>query len=822
MKDLYLRELALARAHSSDAEALSYLCSSLRSLLQTIGITGLEVARQAAPSIDGELDIGRFVDRFGHPSDGLPVEMLDYLVPIIRSSVSRKYFSGWYEHDEVLDKPLVTALNEWVAFRNNRPGHGVLDGPTTSEWASKSAALIERILEKASDTLPVVGSTGLKAQVGDVVIPIATPLVVDGKAIVIGGVASHKGIWRIRAQLLSWVDARELTIDLPPDNIFSSGDQVLDKFRWKEVPHLHGSKLVLHNVPVRQTPNFVGRKKELDKLTRWLEETNEWSTCLVYGDGGFGKTTLVLEFFNSLLEANLEGDLPVPSIISFYTAKRTKWTEEGLVHFRGISGAMEDGVRELMYSLYPVLGKEWYKIQGRALIDRVAGELRAQKFTRDDVLLIIDNTETLATSTQDAEELAEFLSRVGKSVGRVVITSRRREVMAAVPIQVSQLSETEALLLIQKLGKELGARAIMQAGEPRLRRACKQIMHKPLLIDTLARYIARSGSSIDDGLNHILGKTNDKLLEFLYEDAWERMNSSVQEVFIVLVMLATPLDSKSVGEACREAEVLHSEFLSSLEETYFASLVDHGDTYELEIVELAKKFFMRQKSGLSKESAGRLEKIAFKVDKLANERFEIEKNYRQDRVADAFQSDYAKAAKISVMKKDYIAAKDNFELALLEEPLNSALHERYASFLLRNLGKATLAQPPAEQAVQLGPESADAWLTLGLVQYKLGKLEEGDIAMDNARKFGKADALCHLRKAIARYHVAKREPYSKRAPKLLKEAEVLLELSLRSANSKDFYYKKNRQETTKYAGLTRSLLTMINRREAIAENAPEA
>ena len=480
MKDLYLRELALARAHASEAEALSYLCSTLRSLLQTISITALEVARQATPVIDGELDIKRFVDRFGHPSDGLPIEMLDYLVPVIRSSVSRKYFPGWFEHDEVLNKSLVIALNEWVVFRNNRPGHGVLDGPMTSEWASRSAALIERVLEKASDTLPVVGSTGLMAQVGDVVIPIATPLIVDGKAIVVGGVASHKGIWRIRAQLLSWVDARELTIDLPLDNVFASDDQFLDKFRWEEVPHVHGPKLVLHNVPVRQTPNFVGRRKELEKLTRWLEETNEWSTCLVYGDGGFGKTTLVLEFLNNLLDGGLEGDLPLPSIISFYTAKRTKWTEEGLVHFRGISGAMEDGVRELIYSLYPVLGKDWYRVQGRALIDRVAGELRAQKFMRDDVLLIIDNTETLATSTQDAEDLAEFLSRVGKSVGRVVITSRRRELMAAVPIQVSQLSEIEALLLIQNLGKELGARAIMHAGDPRLRRTCQQVMHKPL------------------------------------------------------------------------------------------------------------------------------------------------------------------------------------------------------------------------------------------------------------------------------------------------------------------------------------------------------
>jgi hypothetical protein len=92
--------------------------------------------------------------------------------------------------------------------------------------------------------------------------------------------------------------------------------------------------------------------------------------------------------------------------------------------------------------------------------------------------------------------------------------------------------------------------------------------------------------------------------------------------------------------------------------------------------------------------------------------------------------------------------------------------------------------------------------------------------MDRAQKFGKGDALCYLRKAIARYHIAKREPYSKRAVRLLKDAERLVENSLRVASAKDFYYKKNRQEAEKYAALVRSLLTMINRRVVNTENAP--
>lgn len=821
MHNIYLKQVQVARGHASDAEVLSYLSSTMRSLLQTMAICALEVVRQATPGIDDYSDVKRFVDRFDQPSDGLPVEILDSLVPVIRSLVSRRYMHGWFEQEGEASPTLVQSLAEWVEFRNKRPGHGVLDAPLTAHWAKRTGELVERILRTMPDALPRVEISGLFVEVGDSKLPISTPLVFGGQAIVIRQVISRKGVWKLRGQVLCWTDAREVVVDLAPSNIFAADELALERFRWSEIQRASGNKLVLNNVPIRQTTTFVGRKKELEKLGEWLREIADSRMCLIFGDGGFGKTTLALEFFNSLLEGSVDGEPPLPSVISFYTAKKTKWTEEGLVHFKGISDAMEDSVRELMYCFSPVLGKSWYRVDGHALIDKVAAEFAQEGFTRDDVILIIDNTETLATSALDTEELGEFISRVAKRIGRVVITSRRRELLGAEPIPVSQLSEAEATLLLEKLGNECGARAIIQAGDPRLRRACKQLMYKPLLIDTLARYIARSDASIDDGLDHILRKTNDQLLEFLYEDAWARMNPLAREVFIVLVSLATPLDGKSVGDACTNIGVQHAEFQSSLAETYFASIVDHGDTYDLEIVELAKEFFRQKKGRMSKEDVERFEKVALKIDTLATDRFEIEKNYRLDRVADGFRSEYAKAAKIATIKRDFDTAVECFELAMMDEPLNAALRERYASFFLRNIGKASLALPYAEQATELDPHSADAWLTLGLIHYKLWDLTLGDQAIDKAMKYGKPEMLGLLRKAIARYHSAKREPYSKRARNLLKQAKTFIDRSMKVGQTKDFYYKKNRLEAEKYLALVRTLRIQINRRGVLSKNAPE-
>lgn len=822
MHNLYQSELEIARGLSSNAEKLSHLSSILRSLLQAASVSAIEVVRQATPAVDSEVDVTEFVDRFGQPSDGLPIEVLDKLVPVIRGLVSRQYFRGWFELRDDQAASLVTSLGEWIRFRNSRLGHGVVDAPTATEWVDKSDALISRLLLTDTGILPSYDGGTLLIKVGDLNVPITTPLVVDGRPIVISKIAPTKGIWKLNAQLLSCSNAREITISLPATNIFCTDDPRSDRFRWTDVPMPGGTKLVCHNVPGRQTATFVGRKRELDKLKDWFGEADDYRTCLVFGDGGFGKTTLALEFFNSLIEGSVETTVPLPTIISFYTAKRTRWSEDGLIHIKGMSEAMEDCVRELMYSIGPVLAKDWYKTNGRALIDKAAAELKNEGFTRDDVLLIIDNTETLATSSVDAEDLADFLARVAKFIGRVVITSRRREFLAALPIQVSKLSEGEALTLMQRLGSEYGAMAIQQSGEPRLRRACEQLMYKPLLIDTLARYVARSSSSIQEGLDQILKKTNDQLLEFLYEDAWQRMPHSVQEVFMVLVLVATPLDGKCVGDVCTEIGVQHAEFQASLGETYFASIVDHGENYDLEIVELAKEFFRKKKRRLMPSEAGRLDNIATRVDKLSTERFEISKSYRGDRVADAFRSEFAKAAKIATFKKDYKGAREFFELALQEEPLNAALRERYASFLFRTVGEPRTAMPLARAAAELDPMNADAWLTLGLIQYKIGELSDGDKSIERAEKLGKPAALCLLRKAIARYHAANREPYGSNSRRYLREAEAAVEISMRVASAKDFYYQKNRREAEKYAAMIRTLAMKISRREVSSVNTPEA
>jgi hypothetical protein len=176
--------------------------------------------------------------------------------------------------------------------------------------------------------------------------------------------------------------------------------------------------------------------------------------------------------------------------------------------------------------------------------------------------------------------------------------SRRREFIEATPVIIGGLSDSESVNLMKRIATEYNAKPILQAGESTLRRVSNQLMHKPILLEALVKYIARTGLGIDAAIHNLFKKSNDDLLQFLYEDAWLRMNSFQKEVFLVIIHITSPLDQISIGQACREIGVQHTEFQSGLEETHFAKLTDYGKTYSLELSDLAGRFFYKSLGNL--------------------------------------------------------------------------------------------------------------------------------------------------------------------------------------------------------------------------------
>lgn len=807
MKNIYLNQLHIASEMQNHSQKLVFLTSVLRSLLQTAVISSFEIAKNLTPS--DEVDLSELTNRFCKPSDGLPLQILDTLTPKIRSYVANDYLYGWFESTKEIENPLSKQLINWVEFRNKRSGHGVLDEANTNEWASKTESLIRDCLIIFAKILPEISPDdkilSLKNFEG---IKITTPIYIRGNAIVVLGIIVRKGTWKLKGQLLSFEKANEFTIGLEEDNVFNTtGIKPTGKYGLADIICNNKSYSFFHNIPVRQTDTFEGRKVELKQLQEWIDDEDS-RYCLVYGDGGYGKTTLVLEMLNLILESQYDLNEPLPTIISYHTAKMTRWNDQGLVHLTGTLPVMDECLRELVRCFHPVLNQEWYTTSGRQLIDKTVGVLKENKLTRNDVLLIIDNTETLATNSQEVKDLGAFFKIIGKLIGRVIITSRRREFIEATPIAIEGLSEIEGVNLMKRLADEFSARPIQQAGEAKLRKVSAQLMHKPILLEALVKYVARGSYGIDVAIETVFKKSNEDLLEFLYEDAWQRMNQLQKEVFLTLIHLSSPLDQNTISRTCQEIGIQHTEFQDGLEETHFAVLTDYGRTYTIELVDLSKRFFLQQFGKLEPKEKQKLKMIAELVDSYAAERERIDKEYKTDRIAEAFRSEYAKAAKVYVDNGDISNAFDMYKLAIEDDPVNSSLHDRFSWFLLNKTTNYTYAKELSEKAVELDKNNCDAIVGLALVHYRLGNIADGDKYIDQAQNAGRSLSFCILRKAIARYYQARDEESIDRKIEFLETALHLLEQADKKNTNDRGYDAKNKRDIQRYQGLTRSRLSI--------------
>lgn len=809
MKNIYLAHLENTKELDNDKDRLDYHSAILRSLTQLVTVTTLEWVKRFAINDVQALD--NDIERFRKPADGMPITLLDNLVPIVHSNGEKQYLKGWFEKSAEYPEPLCQELQKWVQFRNKRQAHGVVDQKQAEDWATKTFNLIEQCLSVFEKGIPSINADKLLTiDLANKKHIVETPLLIDEQAIVISEVKQKKTGWKLMVQLLNNDESKEVTKDLPDSNVFVTNDAPYESYKIIEV--FTGSEeahILQHNSPVRQTDTFQGRTDELEALIDWLNDSDS-RRCLVHGDGGYGKTTLVLEFINQLLGSELDLECSPPQVICYYSAKMTRWTASGITYFTGIKPVLDDSVRELMLCMYDVLTKDWYTSSGRALIDKAAAALRANKFSRNDILIILDNTETLASTPQDTKELAKLIDLLGRLVGRVIVTSRRQEAIEAKQLLVEGLTVQDSVNLLKSLAEQHNAKPILQAGEATLRRVSEKLTYKPILLEALVVYISRASVGIEQALDSLYRKSNDELLEFLYEDAWERIGELHKDAFFVLASLKCPLDQYSISRVCQLVEIQHSEFQTSLAETHFAHVTDYGSHYTLELIELAERFFVKKLKEKISQDQERIESLAAEVEGYVIKRNEIEAAYKQDRVAEAFRGELAKAAKIAFDKGELEDALDLFELAIEEDSMNAALHDRYAWVLFHKTDKHERALELSRKSITLNPDNCDAVVNFAIINYALGRIDIGDEYIELSERLGRPRSFILLRKAIARFHQARNSQVSE-ALTLYAKAMELLQQATRVHQNITGYDIKNLRDIQKYQDEVRKKVAILEK-----------
>ena len=309
-----------------------------------------------------------------------------------------------------------------------------------------------RIIDELKDFLPTNSNNlTLKCPLGE--LEIKSTKAIDNSAIVIRKYNKAGSGWRAKYQILDPHNSQEGYLDIDEK-------APLVNFAYTSKPTLRSSTIYIsdtlwnpsHIIPYKQTETFEGRAKEIKELTEWWNDKDS-RTCLVYGDGGIGKTTLVLEFLNDILESSYSQITWLPELMFYYSAKQTRWGVTGLEHLGGVAPSIAESIRNLVSILDDSNIREWMKEDSRSLIDKAATFLSDVGLSRNSVLIILDNTETLARTQSQVDELAKILRQISSKLGRVLITSRRREKIEAFPVQVPKLDDETGAVLLQRLGE---------------------------------------------------------------------------------------------------------------------------------------------------------------------------------------------------------------------------------------------------------------------------------------------------------------------------------------------------------------------------------
>jgi len=479
----------------------------------------------------------------------------------------------------------------------------------------------------------------------------------------------------------------------------------------------------------------------------WADDPDS-RKCMVWGDGGVGKTTLVVEFLHRMLEGTADVEWK-PEIITFYTAKKTRWGLRGLEQISAQDIGVADVTLDIARMLTsPTLDKSWYEKSPKEVIQKLSGLLAELKIGRDNHLIVLDNTETMAKSDADIQSLAIQVNELSRRVGRVILTSRRREQIEALPIQTENWTEIEGGEFLQKRGAALRCESILQAGDSTLRKYSRLLINKPIALEVFAQAASGQGIGLENAFQRVQRMQRQDLGQFLYDDAWARLAPELRRVLLLMSRLGDSHDQYLMQLCCQRTNVTVAAASEAIEESKgIASISRFDSTLQ---VTFSPEFY--------NYCIERFELIDGKKTPTDDDVDWVKRRYTEfmdsassqviDRNIRAFRVPAARAAWKNFVDNRIDPALEYYELASMEDPENGWLFDRYAYSLMK-MKKLSLALKQSQKAALLLPADPEIFFTKGMIESRLGNADEALIDLENAAQFGKPRHLCEMQKAYA-------------------------------------------------------------------------
>ncbi|MER8077390.1 hypothetical protein [Acinetobacter pittii] len=756
MYNIFLNHIKGARKLKTEKNISDISLSIFRMLIQNICISNAEyiniLAKESSENMS-KIDIDFNV--LTRAADGTCVDFITNSLTLIgklkNNSTARFFFEDkdisnepalfeWLQKKEVSLKDI---LSTYVEDRNDSIfGHGI-----SSTNLFLDLDIIEYILEKLKHFLPESKGDDIlyfprNFKVSE---PIQTLRLFDGNPTCYRVIKkTNNGKVKVSVKIQKTATTAIDNSYEVPNKIFNiSTKKVYGIYEYND-----WNPLIYLPERATSTSDFTGRKQEISELIDWFNDSEDSKRCLIYGDGGIGKTTLILEFLHRVLEGSIEVEWK-PSVITFYTAKKTRWGMYGLESLTHDNVGVADVALHIAELLEEKLDNSWYQKDTETVIKKLRGLLDQQKIKKDEHLIILDNTETMAENDEDIFNLGKQINLLSRYAGRVILTSRRTERLEARPIETTKWSDEEGAEYIQKRGRVLEIESINKAGLPTLRRITRELNNKPLILNVFTQFANELQSSLDSALDKVKRLQERDLGKFLFADVWERFSEKEKQFLLLLTHFGPDHDQYFMQLASEKANLTFSLAQSTLE----------GSKGICQLSSIDGQLQITFNNDFMKFCKDRTITIDNKIHPLKKDIESIESKYKDflkhieieisDNEQRAYLSRFAKAARKFFNEGNKPKCLEFYELAIDEDPTNIWLLEKYANTLFI-YKEFPLALEKINKATKIDSNHLELQFTKGKILSRIkDKSEESIKCLDLARKLGKPLHLCELQKVYA-------------------------------------------------------------------------
>jgi len=454
---------------------------------------------------------------------------------------------------------------------------------------------------------------------------------------------------------------------------------------------------VLHNLP---QPDFddtglIGREAESIELLRLFQSNKP--VISVIGEGGVGKSSIVISTLYSLLDRLSDSSTPQFEAIVWVSLKTKSLSASGV---RDIQNAIDNALGAFNH-VQAAMG-----VPISESIDRIIEFMDSFP-----VLLVLDNLETV-----NAGAIRDFLSQI-PTKSKIIVTSRIGIGEFEQRYLLAPLKSSAASRLIRKAAVNLNVRQLSEASAENIEHYGKSLFFNPLAIKWFVGSVANGASP------KALAKKPDELLEFCFESIFATFDADTKTFLQILLASRRPLTMAEIDYFAERYKLDYMAILNGLlatsmvfrtkDEAYF--LTDFAAEYlrrfhpassesYRQFLVLDEELRQVQQDGL-KATNSEYDPVALRPDPQ-NKSQVISASYLKDALSLTMKLKNSDAKtrldRARMVAPDYIDvfliagyiygtngnvvdAEDEFEQALDTQPNNPRILNAYATFLLNHL-----------------------------------------------------------------------------------------------------------------------------------------